>query len=168
MAKILMVIAQTGFRDEELAIPKGILSKHSILVASITRSKATGSKGMIVQPDLAIYEANPHFFDAIIIVGGPGSTALAENNDVLKLVKEANKSNKIVAAICAGPLILARAGVLEGRQATIFPDMRLINDMRKGGALYTKGRVVVDGKIITADGPDSSEEFGKMIASMLK
>jgi len=170
MAKILMVVAQTGFRDEELVVPKEVLetSGHTVKIASMTRAKATGSKGMTVQPDLAVYEANPDFFDAVIIVGGPGAQALADQSDVLELVRQANKKDKIVGAICIGPLALANAGVLSEREATIFPDRQAIHVLRGSGAIYRTKPVVRDGNIITADGPQSAGEFGKMIVDVLK
>lgn len=170
MAKVLMVVAQNGFRDEELVVPKEILEKagHSVKIASITRAKATGVRGLSVQPDMAAYEANPGFFDAIVIVGGPGSTALAENKDVRDLVSRADEMERIVAAICLGPLTLAKAGVLKERNATVFPDMPAIAALRNSGAAYWKKPVVRDGHILTADGPQSAGEFGEALVAMLK
>ena len=88
MAKVLMIVAQKGFRDEELFVPKEILERagHDVKVASLTRQKATGSRGAVVQPDLAVYEANPDFFDCIVVVGGPGSPALSESAEGRELL----------------------------------------------------------------------------------
>ena len=170
MAKVLMVVAQTGFKDEELLIPKEILEKagHRVNIASLTRAKAKGVGGTIVQPDMAVYEANPEFFDAVVIVGGPGSPVLAEREDVLDLVRNADKKGKIVAAICLGPMALANAGVLVKKKATVFPDRDAIKTLRNGGALYMKESVVTDGYIVTADAPPSANDFGTAIVKLLK
>jgi protease I len=169
MAKILFIVAQTGFRDEELLLPREILAGagHDTKVASITRMKATGSKGAVVQPDMAVYEANPDFFDLIVVVGGPGSPALADNGQVIDLLIGANARGKLLGAICLGPMSLAKAGVLEGKDATVFPDRKAINLLRDSGAIYLTEPVVVDGRVVTADSPASAAAFGKQLAQML-
>lgn len=170
MAKVLMIVAQEGFRDEELLVPKEILDRegHTVKVASLTRSKASGSKGAVVLPDMAVYEANPTYFDAIVIVGGPGSPVLAKTKEVVDLVEKAYKAGKIVAAICLGPMTLAAAGVLSDKRATVYPSKDGIGAVRDGGAKYASEPVIVDGSVITADSPQSAGEFGSAIAEKLK
>jgi protease I len=170
MAKVLMVVAQSGFRDEELLIPKEILEKegHSVKVASLTRMKASGSKGAIIQPDMAIYETNPDFFDAVVIVGGPGSPTLSEQPAVVDFVIAMDRKKKVVAAICLGPMTLARAGVLTGKNATIYPEKGAVSLLRQVECIYKKEPVVVDGLIVTADSPVSAGVFGNEIARLLK
>ncbi len=170
MSKVLMIVAQEGFRDEELLVPKEILERagHTVKVASISRAKATGSQGASVMPDMAAYEANPEYFDAIVVVGGPGSPALAKSKEVVGLVEKAHRKGSIVAAICLGPMTLAAAGVLSEKRATVFPSGEGIEALKNGGANYKEEPVVVDGKIITADSPQSAGEFGNAIAEKLK
>ena len=170
MSKVLMIVAQEGFRDEELLVPKEILEKagHTIKVASVTRAKATGSLGASVMPDMAAYEANPEYFDAIVIVGGPGSPSLAKSKEVVELVENAYRKGRIVSAICLGPMTLAAAGVLSGKRATVFPSIDGIEALKDGGASYREEPVVVDGRVITADSPQSAGEFGNTIAEKLK
>jgi protease I len=170
MAKVLMIIAQQGFRDEELLIPKEVLERegHNVKVASMTRMKASGSKGAVVQPDMAIYEANSEFFDAVAVVGGPGSPALSENKEVIDFVMAMSAKKKITAGICLGPMTLAKAGVLSGRNATIWPGKDAIMLLRQVECVYKKEPVVVDGHIVTADGPQSAAKFGAEIANLLK
>jgi protease I len=170
MAKILMIIAQEGFRDEELLIPKEVLERegHNVKVASLTRMKATGSKGAVVQPDLAVHEANPDFFDAVVVVGGPGSPALSEDMSVRELVLAAYGKKKVVGAICLGPMTLAKAGILAGKSATIWPDKNAILLLRQTDSAYKKEPVVVDGLVVTADGPSSAGKFGMELAKLLK
>jgi len=170
MAKVLMIVAQNGFRDEELLVPKEILERagHKVMIASLTRAKAIGSRGATVQPDMAVYEANPDFFEAVVIVGGPGSPALAEDATVTSLVRKADEKGKIVAAICLGPMTLAKAGVISGRNVTVYPDRKAIMLMRENAARYTNQGLVVDGNIVTADGPANAGPFGEELAKMLK
>ncbi|HQQ38671.1 MAG TPA: DJ-1/PfpI family protein, partial [bacterium] len=85
--------------------------------------------------------------------------------------REAMAKNKILGAICIAPLILARAGVLENRKATVWAsalDRRPIQQLKDGGATYENKPVVIDGNIVTANGPQSAKEFGKILAKELK
>ncbi|MBI5224168.1 DJ-1/PfpI family protein [Candidatus Micrarchaeota archaeon] len=170
MSKVMMIVAQQGFRDEELFVPKQILEKagHTVKVASLLRSKATGSKGAIITTDMAISEANPDYFDLIVVVGGPGSAALSENQTVLSFMNAVNIKKKKIAAICLGPMALARSGVLGGVEATVFPSAEGITTLKSSGALYTSKKIVVTDRIITADSPEMAHEFGDSLVRMLK
>jgi protease I len=170
MAKVLMIVAQQGFRDEELLIPKEIVEGegHKVKVASVARGKATGALGTVVNAEMSVHEANPEFFDAIVVVGGPGSHVLATNQDMMTLLKRAAALNRIVGAICIAPMALANAGVLEGKKATVFETSESIMALKKGGANIQKVPVVQDGKLLTANGPAAAGEFGKKLNEMLK
>ncbi len=170
MAKILIVVAQNGFKDEELIIPKEMLEKehHKITIASLTRAKATSVKGKEIDPDMGAYEASPEFFDCFVIIGGPGSPTLAQNPALVHLLSEANKLNKIIAAICLGPMTLAKAGVLVGKDATIFPDSSAIVMLKHNGAHYLARPLVIHDNVITADSPQSAGIFGDAIVNALK
>ena len=93
MSSILMFVAQKGFRDEELFVPKAALERagHKVMVASLNRANAHGSKGGSIMPDISAHEANPSFFDMVVVVGGPGTPTLSESNDVISFLEKANK-----------------------------------------------------------------------------
>lgn len=170
MAKVLIIVAQEGFRDEELLVPKEVMEKagHSVKVASLTRAKATGSKGAVVLPDMAAYEANPEYFDAIVVAGGPGSPKLAQSKEVVDLMEAAYRKGKIVAAICLGPMTLAAAGILSNKDATVYPSPEGIQALKNGGANYKAEPVIIDGNVVTADSPQSAGSFGSAIVEKLK
>lgn len=170
MAKILFVVAQKNFRDEELLIPKEMLENagHEAKIASLARGKATGMLGAIVNPDMAVHEASADYFDAIVVVGGSGSVALAESEDVLGLVQKAHERGKVVSAICLGPMALARAGVLSGKKATVFRTEDSLRALKQGGASYTGEDVTVDGKLVTASGPHTANDFAQALLKLLK
>lgn len=113
---------------------------------------------------------NPSDFDAVVFVGGPGCLKSLDNEESYNLAKETIAKNKILAAICISPVILARAGVLRGKKATVWTnsmDKSAIKILEQNGAIYQNKTVVVDGKIITADGPISAKEFGERIVGLL-
>jgi protease I len=167
MAKVLMVIAPVDFRDEEYFEPRKALEDagNKVVVANSTGQPSKSKFGKIVNPDKNFYDIDSKEFDAIVFVGGSGSAQYFENKRALDLVREFNEDEKVVAAICIAPSILANAGILNGRKATAFPSER---DNINAVGTYTGNPVEVDNKIITANGPQAAAEFGKRIAEALK
>lgn len=170
MKKAVLIIAHRDFRDEELRIPLEILRDNSIIciIASTSLDMAKGSLGMEMQPDVLIRDIEPEDYDVVIFIGGPGALALAEREDVLRLLSSAEKKKKILAAICIAPAIFAKAGVLKGKKATVWKSDESISILKEGKAIFVDKPVVVDGLIVTADGPQSAEEFGEEIVGMLE
>jgi PfpI family intracellular protease len=170
MKKVLMVIAQKDFEDVELFEPKTILEVNGakVTVASVTTDSAIGIKGRTIKPDLKISEAKAKDYDAVVVVGGTGAIAtLWENTDLRALVQDANSLNKIVAAICGAPPVLAKAGLLDGKNATMFPWDAGIKELTKYGAKYVNEEVVVSDNIVTGKNPDASKAFGLKLCDVL-
>jgi len=165
--KVLMVIAPVDFRDEEYFETRKILEDlgNKITVANSTGQPSKSMFGKIVRPDKTLHDVNANDFDAIVFVGGSGAAVYFNNQQALTLAKDFSKSGKIVAAICMAPSILANAGILNGKKATVFPSER---DNINAVGNYTGKSVEVDGKIITGNGPQATKEFGKKIAEALK
>ena len=165
--KVLMVIAPENFRDEEFMKPKEILegSGAEITVASKGVKEATGMFGAKANVDLDISEVNVDDYDAVIFVGGTGSSIYFDDSVTISIAKNAYEKGKVVAAICIAPSILANAGVLEGKNATSWPSQK--ENIEAKGGKYTGELVTVDGKIVTGRGPDAAEEFGRRIAEIL-
>jgi len=169
MIKALFIICQRNFNDTEFSVAKQVLSQSGIevKVSSITKNECLGMQGLKINPDISVRDANPNDFDCLVIIGGLGSPSLLDYPEVLDKVRIFNEQGKILAAICLGPVILAKAGVLNGIQATVFPIDWAISSLNTSGAKYSKNHVVVDNNIITADGPKSATDFGKAILEKL-
>lgn len=170
--KIVMIIAFRDFRDPEYFIPKEILENAGaeILTASNKSGTAIGADGGDAKVDLLVSEINPAEFDAVVFVGGPGCLDALDNENSYKVVKETISQNKVLASICVSPVILAKAGVLEGKKATVWSsplDKSAIRILQDHKAIYELKPVVVDGKVVTANGPEAAEEFGKAIIEVL-
>lgn len=166
--KILMVVAPKDFRDQEYNDPREVFSEAGmeVKVASIQGGKATGVDGTETIIDLTISQVVPSQFDSVVFVGGPGMVEILNDESMQILAKKFYKAEKITSAICAGSGVLAQAGILNGREATGWSGVR--DTMEKNGASFLEESVVVDGKIITADGPDSAWKFGEEIVKALK
>ncbi len=172
MAKgnILVIVAQKDFQPIEYEDTKAELDSagYDVDVASITTDIAVGADGSEVKPDVAVKDADLSKYKAIVLIGGPGAPTLGEHSEVLNLIKQADSQGKIVAAICIAPTILAKAGVLDGKKATVWNgDGKQADVLTTAGAEFVDEPVVQDGKIITANGPPAAKAFGKKIAEVL-
>lgn len=165
---VLMIIASQNFRDEEFARPKSILENAGadVTVASSSIEEATGMLGKVsVTPDVTIDRVAPADYDAVVFVGGSGASEYWDNPTAHEIATRAHEEGKIVAAICIAPVTLARAGLLDGKKATVFNSE--VENLKREGAVYTGAAVERDGNIITADGPQSAEEFGLALKKAL-
>ena len=155
------VICMNGFEEVEGLTVVDMLRRLGIECDIVGKSAdITGSHGIVIKADKLLKEIKSEDYSAIILPGGlPGATNLRDDSKVISLVKEMNKAGKIVAAICAAPIVLERAGVLEGRGFTAYPG---VGEKIEGGNF--KEELVV---IITSRGPATSMEFAFAIAEAL-
>ena len=163
---ILMVIAPKNFRDEELNHPKEIFEKEGakVTIGCKQMGKCSGMLGATATPDILIKDAKADDYDAVIVVGGNGSPEHLWNDSQLhKVIQDADKSGKVVAAICLSGAVLAKAGVLKNREATVYETPESLKERQNGGAKFIRKDVVVFGKTITANGPEAAKDFGKAI-----
>ena len=166
--KIVMIIARENFRDEELNVPLAIFTKAGaeVTVASPSLSPAKGKLGAVVKPDILYSDIDPAAYDAVVFVGGPGAVQYLNDPRAHRIARETLGAGRVLAAICVAPAILANAGVLKGKKATVFPSDQ--DALVRGGARYTATGVEVDGTIVTADGPQSAAPFANAIVKLLK
>ncbi|WP_334110778.1 DJ-1/PfpI/YhbO family deglycase/protease [Thermodesulfitimonas autotrophica] len=168
--KVLLVIAPKDFRDEEFFTPKQIFAEKGtqVTVASTARGTATGMLGGKAKVDLVFAEVRASSYDAVVIAGGTGSeTYLWGNQQLRRIVQEAYAQGKVVAAICLSPVVLARAGCLKGREATVFPDPAAVKELKSAGAKYVNRSVVTAGKVVTGRDPEAAGEFAQVVARLL-
>jgi protease I len=167
MANILMIIPPERFRDEELFQTKEELEKadHSVVIASTRRGTCLGSRGGQAEAELALDEIDLQKYQAVVFVGGGGSKILFNNLQAQSIAWEMNNKGKVVAAICLAPVILANAGLLLDKNATVAgTESKTIEDR---GAKYMGPGVFVDENIITANAPKASRQFGEKINETL-
>ena len=167
--KILMIIANRGFRDEEFFVPYNFFKSKGfeVVVASDKKSVASGMLGGKFLPDLSVEEIkSTDGFAAVIMPGGIGSTVFWNNEKAKGIIREAYEKGKIVGALCLSPVTLAKAGILEGKKATVWPSEA--NYLRSKGVKYIEADVVVDGNIVTASGPQAAKEFAQEVVKLLE
>lgn len=170
--RVLMIIAFENFRDQEYFVPKEIFEEQGITVktASVQTGSAIGADGGEAKIDFLLSEVDVNDFDVVLFVGGPGALQDLDSEDSYRIATQTRDAGKILAAICVAPVILAKAGALDGRQATVWSnplDKSSVRVLSNNGVSYMPQPVVVDANIITADGPDVAEEFAREIVSAL-
>ena len=169
--KILLVIAQEQFRDEECFVPKQLFEAAGaeVTVAAESSETATGALGGSIKPDMRISDVKIEDYDAIVISGGSGSRKYLWDNPTLQeLIKEAYALKKVVSAICISPVVPARTGILEGKESTVFKSPDTLQELEDHGAVYLDRDVVVSGRVITGRDPKSADAFGKAVLEALE
>ena len=165
--KAVLIIASRNFRDEELFETKRILDEAAVqtVVASTKTGVMRGMLGGKIGVTILINDIVVDDYDAIIFVGGSGAKEYFNNSVALNIARQAVGKEKVLAAICIAPAVLANAGVLNGVRATCFSSERA--RLKRAGANYTGSAVEQDGLIITGSGPKAAAQFGRAIADAL-
>lgn len=170
MRTALIILAQQEFQDHEYeGTRKGLVDAGFVVViGSKKKGECTGKFGGKVDAAIALKDVKVTDYDRIAFIGGPGAAAYASDHEALKIANDAVRANIPLGAICIAPTILAKARVLENRKATVWDDgqgtqIAMLTDM---GAIYTGDTITVDGLIVTGNGPEAAEEFGRAFASL--
>lgn len=165
----LIILAQEGYQDHEYrGTRNGIeAADFEIVVASSEVGPCRGKLGGAADANIALRDVKVKDYDRIVFIGGPGAKALASDPEALRIAHEAARESIVLGAICIAPTILAKAHVLDGKKATVWNnDGQQFELLEQYGAVFTGDEVTVDGLIVTGNGPQAAEEFGKTLASL--
>jgi 4-methyl-5(b-hydroxyethyl)-thiazole monophosphate biosynthesis len=163
---VLVPLAE-GFEEIEAVTVVDVLRRAGLTVrmAGLRPGPVTGSHGLTLQPDCTLDHVDPAELALVVLPGGqPGTDNLRRDERVLALVRELAAAGRGVAAICAAPLVLAAAGVLEGREATSHPGVRA---GLRGARVLAEPRVVRSGNVWTSQGPGTALEFSLALVAEL-
>jgi 4-methyl-5(b-hydroxyethyl)-thiazole monophosphate biosynthesis len=166
--KKAFVFLATGFEEIEATGTIDVLRRGEVdtIVVSITGDYVvTGAHGIALLADELFEETDFSGADALILPGGmPGSSNLDAFEPLKELLVEQYESGRIVAAICAAPLVLGGLGILNRRKATCYPGY----EAYLTGAILTDEPAVTDGNVITGKGPGLVFDFGLTLVNELK
>ncbi len=170
MSSALLIIAQNNYQDRELeGTRKGLIAAgFDVVLASSEAGTCTGKFGGSEVATIALKDVRIDAYERIAFIGGPGAEALVTHEEALRIAREAAASGTPLGAICIAPLILAAAGVLQGKQATVWDDGygTQIRELERAGAIFVDAPVVEDGLLLTGNGPAAAGAFGKRLAKM--
>lgn len=165
--KVIVFLAD-GFEEVEALTTVDYLRRKDIKVemVSITDDKKVkGAHNITVIADKTLEEIHEiNSYDGVILPGGlPGATNLRDCEEVISIVKEINNNKKMVAAICAAPIVLHRADIINEKRVTSYPGFQDELD----GSIYLEESVIRDDNIITARGPALAVDFAIEIVNYL-
>jgi protein deglycase len=166
MVKKTALLLAEGFEEIEALAVVDVLRRAGIVCDTIAISdkQVCGSHGISVVTDRLFDECAINSYDVLILPGGmPGSKNLRDDLRVIKAVRSFNNDGKLVAAICAAPIVLDRAGICENRSITCFPGVEA--DLKN--IKYVEDIVVEDGNIITGRGPAAAIYFALLLVERL-
>ncbi|MGG7048827.1 MULTISPECIES: DJ-1 family glyoxalase III [unclassified Campylobacter] len=168
MKKVVLFLAD-GFEEIEALSVVDILRRAEISIVCVSLDDSElvrGAHDIYVKSELSFSQFNPNEFDVIILPGGlPGAFNLAKNTRLLEVLREFDKANKMIAAICAAPMVLAEAGVLKTK-FTCYPGFE--SNIKCENTSYTaEANVVKDANIITSCGPATAMEFALFLVKEL-
>ncbi|PKL45837.1 MAG: DJ-1 family protein [Candidatus Riflebacteria bacterium HGW-Riflebacteria-1] len=168
MTRQALVFMAPGFEEMELTITVDVLRRAGIETHTVTlaadKAPVKGSRGISMLPDLSIDEITLDKCDVAILPGGiEGTRNLGANMRVIGFLQKMHAAGKMVAAICAAPAVLVKAGIATGRRATSHPAAA----EHMTGTTYCEDRVVIDGNVTTSRAAGTSFEFAFALVEQL-
>jgi 4-methyl-5(b-hydroxyethyl)-thiazole monophosphate biosynthesis len=165
MSRVLIPLAD-GVEEMEAVIIIDVLrrAQWTVTAVGMQDGPVTASRNVRLVPDRPWPAVNPRDFDVLMIPGGAGGVErLAADERLLDAVRMFERTGKWIGAVCAGPLVLQAAGILNGRKVTCHPGVA----SRLTATGRSNDRVVVDGKLVTSQGPGTSFEFALTIVRLI-
>jgi len=165
------ILLANGFEETEAVVVIDVLRRAEIHldILGVEGKRCTGAHGIVIEADALLADTlladrDKQTFDLVVLPGGmPGAATLRDHAGVQRLVRAQHEAGRFVSAICAAPIALARAGVLEGKNATCFPGF----EDQLGGARFQVQPVVRDGNVITSRGVGTAMQFALALVEIL-
>lgn len=165
---MVYVLLGTGFEEVEAIAPVDLLRRANIptLTVGVDGKQVTGGHGITVEADITVGQMDLTDLDMIVLPGGLGGVATARKSEAaLDALRFAWDNDKYVAAICAGPTVLADLKITDGRNATCYPGC----ESGMGDAVMAENAACVqDGKLITGTSAGCAVSFGLKLIEALK
>lgn len=163
MAKVAVILAD-GFEEIEALTVVDVLRRANITCHMVGfEAQVTGSHAIQVQAD-RVFDGDLSEYDMIVLPGGmPGSAHLRDNEQLIAELQKFEQVGKKIAAICAAPIVLNRAGLLKDKGFTCYDGVQ----EQIADGYYRKETVVVDGQLTTSRGPATALAFAYNLVEQL-
>ena len=164
---MVYMLLGTGFEETEAIAPLDLLRRAGVSVATvgINGKVIKGSHNIGIEADLELGQMDLTDLEMIILPGGLGGVASIKASEAaMNAVRFAWENGKYVAAICAGPTILAQLGITDGKNATCYPGC----EEQMGSAKMVNAAAVTDGKVITGTSAGCAVPFGLALIAALR
>ena len=164
---MVYMLLGTGFEETEAIAPLDILRRAGIetLTVGLNGKIVYGAHNIGVEADITLEEMDLTKLDMIIVPGGLGGvTSVRASKEAMEALRFAWENDKYVAAICAGPTVLADLGITDGKQATCYPGC----EKGMGSAVMVPDVAAIqDGKLVTGTAPGCAVAFGLALVKAL-
>jgi protease I len=166
--KRIAILLAEMYNDREFWYPFYRMKEEGAEVVAVAPEKVTytAKEGITADADLAISDAKPEDFDAVLIPGGFAPDYMRRTPAMVDFVRKLHDEGKLVASICHGAWILASAGILKGKTVTCFRAIK--DDVTNAGATWVDEEVVRDGQLVTSRKPDDLPAFCRTIIEALE
>lgn len=165
---MVLVLLCDGFEESEVTVPVDLLRRGGVEVGlcGVAHSTVKSSHFITYGTDLTLDQVDLNQVEMVFVPGGLGGVdGLLASEPVAKLLHQAKEQDKYLAAICAGPTVLSRLGLIDGKKAVCYPGMEHL----LAPAIPQIGSPVVqDGKLITAEAAGASFELGFALLDVLR
>ena len=164
--RVLIPLAP-GFEEIEAITIIDILRRAGIevVVAGLVDGPIEASRKTHHLADTSLEKVYRQNFDAIVLPGGqPGTNHLKSDQRLGECLLHHARAGKLIAAICAAPIVLHGLGMLTEKRITSHPSVR----DQLSGAHYLEERVVLDGSLLTSRGPGTAMEFAYKLVELLR
>lgn len=165
---MVYILLGTGFEEVEAIGPLDLLRRAGVQVLTVGINGKTicGAHNICVEADITLEQMDLTALEMIVLPGGLGGVAsVRASQPAMDALQFAWENNKFVAAICAGPTVLADLGITDGRNATCYPGC----ESQMGNAVLAENVPCVrDGKLITGTSAGCAVKFGLALVEALK
>ena len=168
MKRVLVALAD-GCEELEAVTIIDLLRRAGLVVVTASLSdtlQVSASRGVSLLADKLLDDVSTDQIDMLVLPGGqPGTDTLNADPRIHALIQHLYEADRLIAAICAAPMVLAKAGLLDGRRATAYPGT--LDNMASASTILSEDPVVVDGNVVTSRGPGTAMDFALTLIELL-
>ena len=165
---MVVFLMADGFEESELVIPADLLRRGGVevILAGVESLSVVSSHGIRFTADALLSEVELDRAEMVFVPGGLGGVNhILESELACAVLRQAREQDKYLAAICAGPTVLSRLGLIDGVDAVCYPGME---ELLKPAVPQPGNRAVQDGRILTAEAAGSGFELGLLMLTVLR
>ena len=165
---MVYMLLGTGFEETEAIAPLDLLRRAGVevLTVGVQDTLVYGGHKIGIEADITLSEVDLTDLEMVIVPGGLGGVAsIRASREAMELLRFAGENGKFVAAICAGPTVLADLGITDGKKATCYPGCE---NAMGDAQMVADAPCVRSGNVITGTSAGCAVAFGLMLISALK
>jgi len=165
---MVYILLGTGFEEIEALAACDVLRRGGVKTAlvGIGGAEIAGANGIIVKADCGLPDVSLDEMEMLVVPGGGGGVeSIKASRSAMDLICKAYEAGKELASICAGPTVLAKLGITDGKKVTCYPGTE---NLMGGAVICQQESTIRDGRLTTGRGPGSGIDFGLRLLEVLR